>query len=123
MTFSQARALIDPMSPEKALEKFWHDIINLPQDAVYSVKEWQEMYNKYTTGKGLQDTVSNAITGLIVDVLKEIWLFVYQNGYWIALFGGLAAILLYICGHKGALKWAWTLTLAYLIICSLGELL
>lgn len=117
-SFSQAKALITP--PDQAWDKIKHDIINLPKDAVNSIEEWKNMYEQYSTGKGIQDTVKNAFFEALSDIGVEIWYFFYDYGYWIALFGGLAVIALYFCGHKGSLKWLWTIIVAYTFICAIG---
>jgi hypothetical protein len=117
-SFSEAKALITP--PDQMWEKIQHDIINLPKDAIDSINEWKGMYEQYSTGQGIQDTVKNAFWDALSDIGAEIVYFFIDYGYWVALFGGLAAILLYICGHRGALKWVWTLIIGYVFICALG---
>ena len=120
-TFSQFKLAIEPASNE-IWEKVKRDFTHMPQDAVEMIEEWKGMYDKYSGG-GINQTVRNTFKDAALEVLTDIWLFLHANFYWVALFGGLGVILLYVCGHRGALKWLWTLVVAYVLICAIGTAL
>lgn len=60
------------------------------------------------------------IMNRIVDFFLALWQLIYTLSYWIACFGGLIAILLYICGHKQSLKWMWTAVIGYVLLSVIG---
>lgn len=56
----------------------------------------------------------------ITDFFLALWQLIYTLSYWIACFGGLFAIFMYICGHKQMLKWIWTAIIGYTLLAAIG---
>ena len=123
-SFSQAKSLLVGITPpDEMWRKIQRDITHLPQDAIDSIKEWKNMYDVVSHSSGGRGIIRQSFTSFLGEIAKDILQFLYDYGYWVALFGGLTAILMYICGHRGALKWVWTLVIAYVFICAVGGMI
>lgn len=122
-SFSQAKSIMGITPPDEIWRKIQRDITHLPQDAIDSIKEWKDTYDVVRQSSGGKGVIRQSFVSFLGEIFKDIWEFIYEYGYWFALFGGLTAILLYICGHRGALKWLWTVVIAYVFICAVGGMI
>lgn len=120
-SFSQARFAL-AMPPDKMWDKIKRDFTHIPQDTVDAIEEWKDMYEQYSSGEGITDTIRNTFADAIAQTFQDMWYFTQEYFYYVALFGGLIAFALYLCGHKGSLKWVTTLVVAYVAILALGAI-